>query len=73
MVMVITLIVGAIFTIACATMALLALVMLQSAEYDQWVREFESNGGISWGLGEVLDGNQVVSHTVLGERRSKTR
>lgn len=84
----ITVLLGCVFVVALATACLMGLVMLQGAEYDQWVREFEENGGISWGLdkdpvfgaasyaqhvGEVLDGNQVVSHTVLGERRARPR
>lgn len=49
---------------------LAAVSWLDGIKYEQWVRDFEANGGIQWGLGEVLDGNVVVSHTVLGERRT---
>jgi hypothetical protein len=50
--------------------ALLAVVAwLDSINYAQWQREFEEKGGIQWPV-EVLDGSDVVSHTVMVERRS---
>lgn len=51
--------------------ALLAVVAwLDSINYAEWQREFEERGGIQWPV-EVLDGSDVVSYTVMGERRSK--
>ena len=69
----VTVLLGCVFVIALVTAVVMGLIMLQSADYDQWVREFNERGGIQWAVSDVLDGNQVVSHTVLGERRSKAR
>lgn len=69
----VTVLLGCVFIVALVTAVVMGLIMLQSADYDAWVREFNERGGIQWAVSDVLDGNQVVSHTVLGERRSKAR
>jgi hypothetical protein len=46
-----------------------AVSWLDGIKYDEWQREFEEKGGIQWPV-EVLDGSDVVSYTVMGERRS---
>lgn len=51
---------------------LAAVSWMDCIKYDQWVREFHENGGIQWPC-TVLDGSDVVSHTVMVERRSKAR
>jgi hypothetical protein len=66
----VTVLLGCVFVIALVTAVVMGLIMLQSSDYDAWVREFNERGGIQWAVSDVLDGNQVVSHTVLGERRT---
>jgi hypothetical protein len=69
---VITFVLSAVFLVACATAALAANAWLAGQRYDQWVRDFEENGGIQWPC-SVLDGSDVVSHTIMVERRCRAR
>lgn len=60
------------------------ILWLHQSDYDAWVREFEANGGIQWPIDkdpifgaashaqhpcQVLDGSEVVSYTVMTDRR----
>ena len=64
-----TILFGAASLLVVASVACLVAHYLEVSRYDEWVREFEANGGISWGVADVLDGSTVVSYTHLGERR----
>lgn len=62
----------AVIALCILTMLACVVLYLQQVNYDQWVREFEEKGGIQWPC-SVLDGSEIVSHTVMTERRARVR